>query len=113
MRWLHAARARLKLLFTREAEARMQQEFRFHVEMEAGRLTREGVEPVEARRRALLSFGGMDRYGEELREGRGLAGLNGLSLDLRLGLRMLLKYPGLTVIGGLGMAVAIGIAAVS
>lgn len=37
---------------------------------------------------------------------------NGVSrLDLRLGFRMLAKYPGLTVVGGLGMAVAIAIGA--
>ena len=32
-------------------------------------------------------------------------------LDIRLGLRMLVKYPGLTLVGGLGMAVAIAISA--
>ncbi len=32
-------------------------------------------------------------------------------IDLKLGLRMLVKYPGLTLIGGLGMAVAIAISA--
>ncbi len=32
-------------------------------------------------------------------------------LDFKLGLRMLVKYPGLTLVGGLGMAVAIAIAA--
>src|SRR5688572_24707010 len=37
---------------------------------------------------------------------------NGISsLDVRLGVRMLVKYPGLTVGGGLGMAVAIAIGA--
>lgn len=34
-------------------------------------------------------------------------------LDVKLGARMLIKYPGLTLIGGLGMAVAIAIAACS
>jgi putative ABC transport system permease protein len=43
----------------------------------------------------------------------GRAWLSGLSLDVRLGVRMLVKHPGLTVIGGLGMAVAIAIAAIS
>ena len=32
-------------------------------------------------------------------------------LDFKLGLRMLIKYPGLTLVGGLGMAVAIAIGA--
>jgi hypothetical protein len=37
--------------------------------------------------------------------------LSGLSLDARLGGRMLLKYPGLTLAGGLALAIAIGIGA--
>jgi putative ABC transport system permease protein len=41
--------------------------------------------------------------------GRGLAWLTGLSLDVKLGGRMLLKYPGLTLAGGLAIAVAIGL----
>ena len=44
-------------------------------------------------------------------ESRSLAWLSGLSLDVKLGGRMLLKYPGLTLSGGLAIAVAIGIGA--
>ncbi len=115
MRLLHAARTRLRLLFARgPAESRMRDEFAFHIEMEAARLARaEGLSPAEARRRALVAFGGVERYGEELREGRGGAWLGSLELDLRLGLRMLVKYPGLALVGGLGMAVAIAIATAS
>jgi putative ABC transport system permease protein len=46
------------------------------------------------------------------REGRG-AWLSGISLDLKLGLRMLVKYPGLTIIGGLAMAFGIWFGAVT
>src|SRR5688572_3751334 len=38
---------------------------------------------------------------------RDLGWLGGLTLDLKLGGRMLVKYPGLTVVGGLAMAFAI------
>ena len=42
MRWVHGARARLRLMFApRAAEARMSEEMRFHVEMEAEKLVRE------------------------------------------------------------------------
>jgi predicted permease len=37
--------------------------------------------------------------------------VSGISLDFKLGLRMLAKYPGLTLVGGLGLAVAIAISA--
>src|SRR5829696_8158512 len=115
MRWIYGARARLRLLFgPRAAEARMSEEMRFHVEMEAEKLVRErGLDPQEARRRALVAFGGVDRYQEEMRDGRGTAWFSGLSLDLKLGFRMLAKYPGLTVVGGLAMAFGIWFGAVT
>ena len=111
MKWFDGARTRLRLLFARRAaESRMQSEFRFHLEMETERLVREKeLAPGEARRQALAAFGGVERYKEELRDGRGLACLHGLSLDLKLGLRMLIKYPGLTLTGGLGICVAVAI----
>ena len=109
MSWMHAARARLSLLIDRRgAESRMNEEFRFHVEMEGERLQREhGLDASEARRRALVAFGGVEKHKESLRDGRGLAWLGGLSLDLRLGARMLVRYPGLTLVGGLAIAFAV------
>ena len=110
MSWLEGTRARLRLLFARRAaESRMEAEFRFHLEMETERLVREqGLEPGEARRRALVAFGGVEKHKEELRDGRGLAWLGGLSLDVKLGFRMLRRYPGLTLVATLALAVAIG-----
>ena len=57
MRLFHAARTRLRLLFARrDAESRMNEEFRFHLEMEADRLVREGgLDPQAARRPAGVS----------------------------------------------------------
>src|SRR5215207_6287980 len=113
MSWLEGSRARLCLLFARRAaESRMDQEFRFHIEMETERLMREkGLGAGEARRRALVAFGGVEKHKEALRDGRGLAWLGGMSLDMKLGFRMLVKYPGLTIIGGLAMAFSIWIGA--
>ena len=90
----------------------MEDEFRFHIEMEADHLMQaSGLPADEARRHALAAFGGVQKHREELREGRGLAWLGSLSLDVKLGIRMLFKYPGLTLAGGLAIAVAIGIGA--
>src|SRR3954462_15421982 len=100
MRWIAAARARLHLLFAgRAAESRIHEEIRFHIDMETERLVREEKLAFdEARRRALVTFGGVTQHTETLREGRGLAWLGGLSLDMKLGFRMLVKYPGLTIV---------------
>src|SRR5688572_1323045 len=109
MSWLEASRARLRLLFNRRAaESRMTKEIAFHVDMETERLMREqGLDAVEARRRALVAFGGMEKHKEQLRDGSGRAWFDGFALDLKLGGRMLVKYPGLTIVGGLAMAFAI------
>ena len=114
MTWFHAARARLRLLSRRSAESRIDDEIRFHIEMETDRLVREQkLDRDEARRRALVTFGGVQQHTETLREGRGTAMWSGISLDLKLGIRMLAKYPGLTVVGGLAMAFGIWFGAVT
>ena len=107
--------ARLRLLVGRRAaESRMEKEIGFHVEMETDRLVRErGLDRREARRQALIAFGGVEKYKEELRSDRGLAWLSGMSLDLKLGIRMLVKYPGLAIVGVLGMSVAVAIGAIA
>ena len=115
MSWISGARSRLQLLFGRRAaESRFDEEVRFHLEMEAQRLMRdEHLSADEARRRARATFGGVTQHIETLRDGRGLAWLGGMSLDLKLGGRMLVKYPGLTLIGGLAMAFAIWMGAMT
>lgn len=91
-------------------DAAMDDEMRFHIEMEADRLVhQQGLTPAEARRQAAVAFGGLEKYKEAGRDVRGLGWLDALSLDLRLGIRMLVKYRGLTLVGGFAMAVAIAI----
>ena len=110
MRWLDAASTRLRLLFARRtAESRMHQEFQLHIELETEQLIARGVAPLEARRRALVAFGGVEQQKEALRDGRGLAWFDGFTLDLKLAVRLLARYPWLTLVGG--TAIAFGIAA--
>lgn len=113
MYMVSAFRARLRLLFARSsAEDRMDEEIRFHIDMETERLVREeGLDPRAARRRGFVAFGGIEKVKEELRDGRGLGGLTGFSLDLKLGFRMLVKYPVLTGASVLALAVAVALAA--
>jgi putative ABC transport system permease protein len=107
MSWLDGVRARMRLLAGGSAEKRMQREFGFHMEMETERLVREeGLALAEARRRAAVAFGGVEKYQEELRSDRGFAWLKGTVLDLKLGLRLLFKNPGFTLVSGLGIMVA-------
>lgn len=90
----------------------MDEEMRFHIAMEAERLEREKhLDPNEARRRAHVAFGGLEKFKEAGRDTRGLGWLDTISLDARLGVRMLIKHRGLTIVGGFAMAVAIAIGA--
>lgn len=91
-------------------EAEMAEEFRYHLELRTEDLVRQGLAPAEAARRARLEFGHVEGHKEDARAARGLRPFDELRfswLDVKLGLRMLVRYPGLTVVGGLGMAFAI------
>ena len=69
---------------SKQLDADMQEEMRLHIQMEAERLRRvEDLDPQEARRRAHVSFGGVEKG----REARGFSWLDSLSLDARLGVR--------------------------
>ena len=96
---------------SKQVEAEMRDEMRLHIDMEAERLQAKGLDPQEARRQAHVRFGGVEKFKEEGRDARGFAWLDSLSLDTRLGLRMLAKNKWLTVVGGLAMAVAIAVGA--
>lgn len=97
-----------------DVEAEMSEEFRLHIELRAADLVRSGLSPHAALLRARREFGSTARYKDEARASRGLRSVDELRfswLDFKLGFRMLARYPGLTVVGGLAMAVAIAIGA--
>jgi predicted permease len=99
---------RLRALLRRNAvEQELDEELAFHIAMETDKNLRAGMSLEEARRQARIAFGGVERHREDVRRGRGLAWISGMSLDFTLGFRMLVKYPGLTIVGGLAIAFAI------
>jgi hypothetical protein len=56
-RILTALRAFLR---RRDVEGQLDEEVRFHLDMETRKLVERGLAPQEARRRALVAFGGVD-----------------------------------------------------
>ena len=95
-------------------DAEMSEEFRVHMEMRATDLVRAGLSPAEAARQARVEFGSVDHYKDVGAASRGLRRYDELRvswLDFKLGFRMLARYPGLTVVGGIAMAFAIAIGA--
>jgi len=92
-------------------EDTLSEELRFHLDAYADDLIEKGLSRKEAYRQARVHFGGVERVRDECRQARGLRVVDELILDLRLGIRLLVKSPGLTLVGGLSMAVAIAIGA--
>lgn len=86
---------RLRALLQKGAlEREMEEEIRLHVELETDELVRAGMHRDEARRRALVAFGGVERFKEEGREARGFQWLEDLVQDLRYAVRGLARSPG-------------------
>jgi predicted permease len=83
-------------------------ELTFHIE----ELTKEniaaGMSPEEARRRALIEFGGERQVAEETRRKRGIPWLDDFIHDLRFAGRLLLKSPGYTFAAILALSIGIG-----
>src|SRR5688572_18703381 len=87
----------------------VEEEMRLHVELEAAEIARvEGVPPDEARRRALVAFGGLTQFQEEHRGVRGVGFLEHTIRELRQAVRGLLRSPGFTLAAIGVLALGIG-----
>jgi predicted permease len=108
MNFTNRLNRRLRILFRRDdVESDLSDEISLHLEMESQELMRQGHSERSARREARLRLGGVEQTKEAVRDARPLRRLDGIGLDFKLGFRMLRKSWGLTLIGGLAMAIAI------
>lgn len=109
MSWSERLRARLRPMVMRSAaDARMDEEMRFHLEMETEKNVREGMSPEEARRRAMAVFGGVEANRDEMRSDRGFGALEDFVRDVRYAWRSLLRAPGFAVAAVLTIGLGIG-----
>src|SRR5437764_7570650 len=108
MSWLKGLNARARSLFG-AAESRMDEEFEFHVEMETARLAGLGFSEAEARRRARISFGGVEHHREAMRDGRGARWLEDFVADVRYAMRAMRRSPGFAIAVAVTLGVGIGV----
>jgi putative ABC transport system permease protein len=85
MRWIR------RLFQKSRAEKQLDQELRFHLDRQTADYIASGISPEEARCRATLEFGGLDRVKEEVRDTRWEVHLDNFFRDFRFALRSLCK----------------------
>ena len=96
-------------LFRRDrVEHDLEREMRFHLDMETEQNVRRGMPPHEARRAAMLAFGGVERHKESARDERGTRFLEVVSAEFRFALRSLRLNRGFSIVTTLTLAVGIG-----
>ena len=109
MRWHYKLPLRLRSLFRREkAELDLKEELQFHLQNQIDEYIAGGMDPQEARHAAFRSLAGVEQVKEECREARKMNLIENFVRDMRLGLRMLRRSPGFTVLTILCLTLGIG-----
>jgi len=109
MSWARVVTARLRGLFEhKRLDRELDDEVRFHLEMQIEDNLKAGMNPAEARYAALRGFGGIEPMKEGYRERRAFAPIETMAQDIRYAVRTLRRNPGFTITAIAVLALAIG-----
>src|SRR4051812_37799486 len=109
MAWYHEIGFSLRSLVGRKSqELEMTEEVRYHLEMETERNVAAGMTPGEARRRAIVQFGGVQVHKDGVRDERGTGWLDDGWRDVLFAVRSLRRRPGFTMLATITLALGIG-----
>jgi predicted permease len=101
--------SRIRGLFGQPAlDRRLEEELRFHLDMEAEKNRERGMNSEDARAAAQRAFGGTEQIKEIYRQRRGLPMLETLLKDLQYAVRGLRRNPGFAAIVVISLALGIG-----
>jgi predicted permease len=93
----------------RAQDERLRQEIEEHIALQTEENLRAGLSPVEARRQAMLKFGGVEAMKQDYRAARGLPFIENLLGDLRNAARTIRRMPGFAAVIILSLAIGIGV----
>ena len=93
----------------RRDDERLREEIEEHIALQTAENLRAGLSPMEARRQAMLKFGGVEAMKQDYRAERGLQFLENLLGDLRNAVRTIGRMPGLAAVIVVSLAIGIGV----